>query len=386
MPLNKNLFWLSFGLRLSSNPPINFIMSLIFAGDVASPTAETTLQFLDSLKGSPPFSAGHATILNLEGMLAEADVNTPTPILFNHPSMAEALKQLGVRAVSLANNHALDLPNHLADTRKGLDAVSIASCGVAQDQVQAATACSFTVDGQEVRVIGACWELLTQHQKNSPGRCYVNPLKAGQLIKQVATERAEHPDAVIVLKLHWSFDLETLPFPMYRTLARALIDAGTDVVMGSHSHCVQGGERYRDGIIVYGLGNFYIPWHTFIRGTIHFPEFSRDTVTIEWDPRSKSAQCHWFRYENSEGIHRLEYKGVEDFDSGERIQTTSPYRNMKDSEYLAWFPAHRRKKQLIPVHRDHREHLRNEVIDSYLKWRLRFARLLAKTGLRGWNN
>lgn len=361
-------------------------MSLIFAGDVASPSAATTQQFLASLKDIPPFQAGHAVMLNLEGMLAEADVNTPTPILFNHPSMAAALQDLGVRAVSLANNHALDLPDHLAATRGNLDAVGIQLCGVAEDAARAAAACSFVANGQEVRVIGACWELLTQHQRNSPGLCCVNPLRPQQFIQQVINERKRHPDAIIVLQLHWSFDLETLPFPMYRTLARALIDAGADAVIGCHSHCVQGGERYRNGIIVYGLGNFFIPWYTFIRGTIHFPEFSRDTVAVEWDPQTKAAQCHWFRYENSDGGHQLDFQGAEDFDAGERMAAASPYRGMEDAEYLQWFPSHRRKKRLIPVFRDHREGMRNGTIDIYLKWRLRLARCLAKSGLRGWNN
>ncbi len=38
--------------------------------------------------------------------------------------------------------------------------------------------------------------------------------------------------------------------------AHAAIDAGADVVMGHHAHILQGIEFYRDGVIVYGLGNF----------------------------------------------------------------------------------------------------------------------------------
>ena len=37
-------------------------------------------------------------------------------------------------------------------------------------------------------------------------------------------------------------------------LARSLIDAGADLVIGTHSHMVQPVERYNDGLIVYGLG------------------------------------------------------------------------------------------------------------------------------------
>ncbi len=361
-------------------------MALLFAGDVASPSAETTLGLIESLKASPPFNGSHEVILNLEGMLVDADVNTATPILFNHPSMADALRELGVRAVSLANNHALDLPRNLAGTQEQLDRAGIVYCGVGRSSSEAATAGSFTYDGRQVRVIGSCWEVMTEHQKNQPGVCFLSPLKPNNLLRQVAAEREKFPEAVIALKLHWNLDLEILPFPMYRTLARALIDAGADAVIGSHSHCVQGGERYKRGIIVYGLGNFFIPWHTFINGTIHFPEFSRDTMVLEWEPDSKAALCHWFRYENNEQQHRLDYKGAEDFDTGERIKKASPYRVMNEREYLRWFPGKRRKKRLIPVYRHHEETLRNKLIDAFLKRRIRIARFLAKTGLRGWNN
>ena len=38
--------------------------------------------------------------------------------------------------------------------------------------------------------------------------------------------------------------------------ARAIIDAGADIVIGMHPHVVQGIEKYKDGLIVYSLGNF----------------------------------------------------------------------------------------------------------------------------------
>jgi hypothetical protein len=193
-------------------------------------------------------------------------------------------------------------------------------------------------------------------------------------------------DSIIILKPHWSFDLETRPFPLYRKLSRDLIDAGANVIAGCHSHCVQGGERYKDGIIVYGLGNFFIPWHTFINGTIHFPDFAREEIALEWDSATGKAQCHWFRYDEASGKHRLDYTGAEDFDTGPRICEHSPYRKMDSKDYLEWFRINRRKGRFMPIYRDPKEVFRNASIDSYLKARIRLARFLARTGLRGWNN
>lgn len=53
---------------------------------------------------------------------------------------------------------------------------------------------------------------------------------------------------------------------MHRLFAKALIDAVANVVAGAHSHCVQGGEKYKDGYIVYGLGNFFLPHNFFQMG------------------------------------------------------------------------------------------------------------------------
>ncbi len=49
-------------------------------------------------------------------------------------------------------------------------------------------------------------------------------------------------------------------------VAHSAIDAGASVVLGTHAHLIQGIERYKDGIICYGLGNF------------NFSEFEYDIV------------------------------------------------------------------------------------------------------------
>ncbi|MBK8078814.1 MAG: CapA family protein [Saprospiraceae bacterium] len=39
-------------------------------------------------------------------------------------------------------------------------------------------------------------------------------------------------------------------------MVKGFDDEGVNFIVGCHSHCVQGGEKYKDGYIVYGLGNF----------------------------------------------------------------------------------------------------------------------------------
>lgn len=361
-------------------------MNLLFVGDIASPDAACTEAFGRALAAAPCFQAGHAAIGNLEGMIAEVGTGTSTPVLFNHPSIAGVLRDHGFPAVSLANNHTLDLPARLPATCDALREHGIGACGAGDSKASADEPARFEAGGREVLVLAWCWEILLQHQRNPSEGCHVNRLRPTAMRATVRRLRAAHPQACIVLKVHWSFDLETRPFPLYRILARQLIDAGADAVIGCHSHCVQGGERYKDGLIVYGLGNFFIPWHTFIRGTIHFPDFAREELAVSFDPATRNARCHWFRYSHNGGRHDLVCEGDEDFDDGPRIREASPYRGMDDAAYLPWFKTHRRKSKALPVYRHPDERLRNGVINGYLRARIRFARFLARTGLREWNN
>ncbi len=61
---------------------------------------------------------------------------------------------------------------------------------------------------------------------------------------------------IVVINMHWGVEYLTQPSAQEKELARALIDAGTDVIIGHHPHVVQPIETYKDGIIFYSLGNF----------------------------------------------------------------------------------------------------------------------------------
>ena len=56
--------------------------------------------------------------------------------------------------------------------------------------------------------------------------------------------------------LHWGAELEACPTPQQRATARALSDAGADVIVGSHAHVLLGSGWLGDSYVNYGLGNF----------------------------------------------------------------------------------------------------------------------------------
>ena len=55
---------------------------------------------------------------------------------------------------------------------------------------------------------------------------------------------------------HWGSELYYTPNDNQINLAHAVIDAGCDLVYGSHPHCLQPIEKYNDGLILYSLGNW----------------------------------------------------------------------------------------------------------------------------------
>jgi poly-gamma-glutamate synthesis protein (capsule biosynthesis protein) len=60
----------------------------------------------------------------------------------------------------------------------------------------------------------------------------------------------------VVVFLHWGVEEQSCPSGDQRELARVMVEAGADVVVGSHAHRVLGGGRLGDAYVHYGLGNF----------------------------------------------------------------------------------------------------------------------------------
>ena len=61
---------------------------------------------------------------------------------------------------------------------------------------------------------------------------------------------------VVVVYLHWGEELQGCPTAQQRITARALAEAGADIVVGSHAHVLLGSGWMGDTYVDYGLGNF----------------------------------------------------------------------------------------------------------------------------------
>jgi poly-gamma-glutamate synthesis protein (capsule biosynthesis protein) len=55
---------------------------------------------------------------------------------------------------------------------------------------------------------------------------------------------------------HWGTQYTERPVPIQAFVARPLVRAGADLVVGGHPHWVQGASLVGDALVVHSLGNF----------------------------------------------------------------------------------------------------------------------------------
>jgi len=87
---------------------------------------------------------------------------------------------------------------------------------------------------------------------------WVRPLDLEPALQAVREARAKAD--VVVVSLHWGNEYQHLPTKRQRDIARALVAAGCDVILGHHPHVLQPAEvlevEGRKALVAYSLGNF----------------------------------------------------------------------------------------------------------------------------------
>ena len=172
------------------------------------------------------------------------------------PTILPAMRSAGIEAVSLANNHALDFGQQaLRDTLDNLAAADITAVGAGKNFTEASAAQYFTIKGIRIALIAASRVLPTAAwiaDEQRPGMLGAYHMPA--ITKAVKAARKEAD--LLIIYFHWGIERQTLPADSQRQLAKSAIDAGADLVIGSHPHVLQGFGSYQGKLIAYSLGNF----------------------------------------------------------------------------------------------------------------------------------
>lgn len=207
---------------------------------------------------SPLLATGDIVVANLEALISSptATLQFPDkPYNFRaRPQDGALLKAAGFTVLNLANNHALDYgPSAIATTRRVLAEAGLSFFGAGVDAAEARRPAIVTVKNTTFGFLGYSIAHARRVYARA-GRAGVAQLDAAAMLDDI---RKLRPGVdVLILSLHWGFEYEDYPTSGQRRVARQLIDAGADLILGHHPHVPQGVEVYRGRIIAYSLGNF----------------------------------------------------------------------------------------------------------------------------------
>jgi poly-gamma-glutamate synthesis protein (capsule biosynthesis protein) len=170
------------------------------------------------------------------------------------PRAVEGLKAAGFTIVSEANNHAYDWgPAALLDTLGRLRTVGIHTVGAGENTLEAHH--PTVVDLGGVRVAFLAYVNIDPQNAaagaDHPGVAWLD-------VEQVVTDIrfARNLADLVVVCPHWGVEYAAAPTRQQEELARKMIDAGADLIVGSHPHVVQPLVQYRGRWVAYSLGNF----------------------------------------------------------------------------------------------------------------------------------
>ena len=211
---------------------------------------------------APVLSSADIAMVNLESALTER--NTPIPKQFNFKTPAvgvEALRAAGVDVINEANNHSIDFGTPgLIDTLAVKSVSSIPIVGIGKNATAAYAPFLTEVRGQRIAIFGATDVMGEEHVASwtatdtKPG---VASTKYDAEQRMLASIRFVRPNVdTLVVFLHWGVERVGCATDRQKALARALIDAGADIVVGSHAHILEGAGRNGTAFVAYGLGNF----------------------------------------------------------------------------------------------------------------------------------
>jgi len=256
-PLNPPSLTISQEFFWSSKPE----GELIFVGDVMLSRAIGRLMEKKS-DWSYPFrlsanwlADADLTIGNLEGPLSDKGHDQGGIYSFRaDPRATQGLLAVGFDVLSLANNHMLDWGREaLVDTTDRLTAARLMPVGAGRNYTEANTPYIAEVNGTKIAFLSYT-NLMSQDAwatEDRPGLSTPTIKAVQEVIKNLRPQVN-----LIVLLWHWGDEYETAANPRERALARALIDAGADLIIGGHPHVAQEVEKYHNGYIAYSLGNF----------------------------------------------------------------------------------------------------------------------------------
>jgi poly-gamma-glutamate synthesis protein (capsule biosynthesis protein) len=201
-------------------------------------------------KMQPLLAGNDITVANAEGVFTDnksiSVVSTSTLLFTFSTSTLPILKQLGFTLFSQANNHALNF---------GWKGITASKTNIAAAGMQAFGDPDNIDPGPQYEVVGN--EMLAfvgYDQFSADGG------NSSSTLSSISAAKAAK--AFVLVYPHWGVEYNDGTTSLQTLLAHKFVDAGADVVLGSHPHVIEPIEIYKGKAIFYSMGNFVFdqPW------------------------------------------------------------------------------------------------------------------------------
>jgi poly-gamma-glutamate synthesis protein (capsule biosynthesis protein) len=201
-------------------------------------------------------------MVNLETVLTN---NTcpepqPKPYIFNAPPPAiTALKSATITLATEANDHGVDCGQQgLSENLAIASQADYPIIGIGNSAAQAFAPYRVTINGQRIAIISATQNiqdnLVTAWTATATQPGVASAIDPTQLVREV--QRVRPTADTVIVYLHWGTETQACPNPQQEPLAKQLVRAGADIVLGTDSHVLSGGGYLGHAYVDYGLGNF----------------------------------------------------------------------------------------------------------------------------------
>ncbi len=202
---------------------------------------------------------GDYSSTNFEAAMAGPETGYTGYPLFNSPdAAAKTFKDAGFDLVVTANNHCLD--RGVKGALRTLDVLRAAGLETVGTYKSAKESEKFLIkDIRGVKVAYLAYTYGTNGIPVAPQYSFlVNFMDKDKILADIKSVR-KNAD-IIVLILHWGLEYHPQPSAEQKLQAKEYLEAGADIILGSHPHVIQTMEvlkvKGKDKFVIYGLGNF----------------------------------------------------------------------------------------------------------------------------------